>query len=145
MSCGIYAIIVTDMQGECRFVYVGQSVDMATRWRDHRAGRSHNDVMAVMMKTHESIKFVVLEECEIHMLDHREVDWYNILSRSHRMYNDPSGLRGHVDHKEKRVEEFKALRTYLEPEIKTHRERKPAGPFATKEELRAYIKRGERR
>lgn len=83
-------------------VYVGQSNDMARRWREHinsckneNQKRNYNMIIHKAMRKYgiDNFSFEVLEECDIERLDEREQYWIAYLDSMNREkgYNLVSG------------------------------------------------------
>jgi group I intron endonuclease len=72
--CGIYKITHRE-SGKC---YVGQSVDIFSRWKRHSnlAGKKLSHIQtAFIAHGIASFSFVVLEECDRELLNEREIFW----------------------------------------------------------------------
>lgn len=70
MSCGIY-IIQHLSSGR---LYVGQSRDIAARWKQHRGGDSNRFLKRAVSKYGwEAFRFEVIEECPLEELNDREI------------------------------------------------------------------------
>lgn len=67
--CGIYKITSSYFG-----IYIGQSVDIARRFKEHKAGRSSNKKLAasIYMDGYQSHRFEILEVCEFAQLNERE-------------------------------------------------------------------------
>lgn len=91
--CGIYKI-TNQVNGKC---YIGQSVNIARRWRDHKktsSDASYNAYDSVLHKAFrkygiENFSFEVLEECSQESLNAKEIYWINYFNSddSQRGYN----------------------------------------------------------
>jgi len=97
MLCGIYAIRNV-LNGK---VYVGQSVNIASRWRDHRKqlGRGRRSHLYEAMRKYgiESFQFEVLEQCAPEDLNAKEAVWMHKLQCRTLGYNIiPAGQHGRV-------------------------------------------------
>ena len=94
MLIGIY-LIRNLITGMC---YVGQSVDIKTRWRHHKCYRdSTPGYIANAIKKHgiDAFAFEILELCEEDNLNQREIHWIARLnSVSPNGYNLEYGGRG---------------------------------------------------
>ena len=92
-KCGIYKI----QNIENNKIYIGQSVDIAQRWREHRSDvltNRDNSVLHLAMKKYgeHNFSFEIIEECLKEKLDEREIYWieyYN--SMIPNGYNQTSG------------------------------------------------------
>lgn len=77
MSCGIYVIINEENNKK----YVGQSINIENRWKQHlydvthRAERSCGIDMAMIKYGIEKFHYEILEECEPSELNDREIYW----------------------------------------------------------------------
>ena len=93
--CGIYKITNIN-SGQC---YIGQSVDLRNRLRDHiKAGlgiASSNNRFYTEMKTSgpEAFMYEILEECEREALNERERYWIDFYSSTDWGYNTLQGNR----------------------------------------------------
>lgn len=72
MSCGIYKIInlINNKQ------YIGQSIDIETRWQQHKTSNK-NYILYQAFKKYglENFSFEIIEECSKEKLDEREQYW----------------------------------------------------------------------
>ena len=92
-KCGIYKI----QNIENNKIYIGQSVDIAQRWREHRSDvltNRDNSILHKAIKKYgiHNITFEIIEECEKNKLDEREIYWiqyYNSIIPNG--YNQTSG------------------------------------------------------
>ena len=93
IKCGIYKITNLD-NGMC---YIGQSVDITTRWKAHiKAGLgidSTNNKLYTAMKEEgvENFMFEILEECERTKLNEQEKYWINYFHSESYGYNSTKG------------------------------------------------------
>ena len=95
--CGIYKI-TNKLNGH---FYIGQSVDIKTRWRGHRYSSRHlSDKdhyspihLAIHKYGQENFVFEVLELCKENLLDEKEIYWIEKFSTMDRSkgYNLESG------------------------------------------------------
>lgn len=75
--CGIYAIVNTKTDR----AYIGQSVDILDRWKDHyhKLARGKQENKALIKDWHEygakAFEFKVIEMCHVDRLDERERYW----------------------------------------------------------------------
>lgn len=91
--CGIYKI-TNQVNGKC---YIGQSINIARRWRDHKkasSDASYNAYDSVLHKAFrkygiENFSFEVLEECSQESLNAKEIYWINYFNSddSQKGYN----------------------------------------------------------
>lgn len=92
-KCGIYKI----QNIENNKIYIGQSIDIAQRWREHRSDaltNRDNSILHLAMQKYGEFNFSyeIIEECFKEQLDEREVYWiqyYN--SMVPNGYNQTSG------------------------------------------------------
>lgn len=83
---GIYKITINDY-----YVYIGQSVDIKSRWNGHLRAlkeNTHNNIkfQNVYNKYPDKIKFEVIEECNVDELDKREmfyIEQFNTFNTRH--------------------------------------------------------------
>lgn len=98
---GIYKI--TNLENNK--IYIGQSINIEERWKDHRTDYLRSDVLlyrAMRKYGIENFKFEVLEECAVEELDEREIFYINkynsyICSPNSQGYNmtlGGGGVRG---------------------------------------------------
>lgn len=86
---GIYKITINDY-----YIYIGQSVNIEGRWSDHlselkRNKKSYNTKFQnVFNKYPNTIKFEIIEECDVDKLDEREMYWIDC----YKSYNTNHGL-----------------------------------------------------
>jgi len=81
--------------------YVGQSVDIHKRWRQHKSsaasGCNFKFSNAIRKYGPEAFELVVLEECSYETFDEREAYWMDHYSARENGYNQmPAGQRGRV-------------------------------------------------
>lgn len=85
---GIYCI----EQLESHKKYIGQSVDIKTRWKNHKnelnRGVHHNDYLQKSWNKYgeELFKFYVLDYCDINELDGKEIYYINLYNTTDRLY-----------------------------------------------------------
>lgn len=92
-KCGIYKI----QNIENNKIYIGQSIDIAQRWREHRSDaliNRDNSILHKAIKKYGEFNFSyeIIEECSKEKLDEREIYWiqyYN--SMIPNGYNQTSG------------------------------------------------------
>lgn len=92
-KCGIYKI----QNIENNKIYIGQSIDIAQRWREHRSDaliNRDNSILHKAIKKYGEFNFSyeIIEECLKEKLDEREIYWiqyYN--SMAPNGYNQTSG------------------------------------------------------
>ena len=94
-KCGIYKI--TNQKNN--LVYIGQAVDIATRWKNHaKAGLgidtpANNKLYKAMMEDGlESFSFEVLEECSRDELNEKEKFYISLYQSDQYGYNSNSGI-----------------------------------------------------
>lgn len=79
--CGIYLIT----HKETGRKYVGQSINIDQRWRDHANEKTGCGILAGVIKKHGWLAFhpEVLELCEVEMLNEKEIAWIKRLDSMH--------------------------------------------------------------
>ena len=89
--CGIYKI--TNLcNGK---IYIGQSVDIQRRWRDHKNCTSDYALYRAFRKYGlENFQFDVIEECNVDQLNEREKYWINYYDSFFHGYNETLGGDG---------------------------------------------------
>lgn len=91
--CGVYKI-VNNINGK---TYVGQSINIKARWKDHINTLNRNDSHSVLLQRAwnkygpENFSFEVLELCPEDMLDEVEVKYINFYDTIKNGYNIESG------------------------------------------------------
>lgn len=85
---GIYKIIINDY-----YIYIGQSVNIEGRWSDHlselrRNKHCNKKLQNTYNKYSNTIKFEILEECDVSELDNKEIYWIGY----YRSYGTNHGL-----------------------------------------------------
>lgn len=82
-------------------VYIGQSIHIEQRWREHKQEVKNNNNQAIIyqaMRNYgiENFSFKVLEECECDstILNEREKYWISVYDSFHNGYNMTSGGQG---------------------------------------------------
>lgn len=87
---GIYKI-KNLINGKC---YIGQSIDINRRWRQHRTDYKDGTVtlyQAIKKYGLSNFSFEVIEECSIDELDDREIYWINYYDSYYNGYNETLG------------------------------------------------------
>lgn len=123
---GVYKI-TNSINGK---VYIGQSINIEERWRDHRADYLRSDVIlyrAMRKYGLENFSFEVLEECSIEELDEKEIFYINeynsyICSPNSQGYNmtlGGGGARGFT-HKEDSKERISSTLKELYKDKENH-------------------------
>lgn len=83
-------------------IYIGQSIDIVTRWHNHRnelnGNRHHNEHLQHAWNKYkeDNFEFIVIEECTIKNIDEQEIYWidyYNALNPEYG-YNMTAGGQG---------------------------------------------------
>lgn len=91
MSCGIYKITNTINQHS----YIGQSIDIDTRWRHHRnypISNSHYPLYQAFKKYGiDKFTFEILEECSVDQLDEKEIYYIAKYNAYYDGYNQTLG------------------------------------------------------
>ena len=93
MSCGIYKI-TNSINNKC---YVGQSIDIERRWRDHKKNYlSSNYPLYLAFKKYglDNFTFEILEECNECELDQKEIYWIDYYHGYSQGYNQTTGGQG---------------------------------------------------
>lgn len=86
--CGIYKI--TNMYNGK--IYIGQSIDIKARWRNHRNSTSDYALYRAFRKYGiDNFKFEVIEECNVDQLNERECYWINYYDSYFNGYNETLG------------------------------------------------------
>lgn len=91
--CGIYKI-TNNINGK---VYIGQSISILTRWKEHinslRRGDSHCTLLQRAWNKYKeaNFSFEILELCDEEMLDDIEIKYINIYDSCNSGYNIESG------------------------------------------------------
>ena len=107
---GIYKITINDY-----YIYIGQSMDIKSRWNGHlnelRQNKHYNKKFQnVFNKYPNTIKYEVVEYCDVDKLDEREMYWINY----YRSFNTNHGLNmnlGGISHRKyKTIEEAETVR-----------------------------------
>lgn len=83
---GIY-LITNKLNGK---KYVGQSVDIEKRWKQHMIDSKKKDCAiykAIRKYGIENLEFSILEECSVDKLDEREIYWISELDTYNNGYN----------------------------------------------------------
>lgn len=97
MSCGIYKIenLIN------KKIYIGKSVDISTRWKDHRTNYKNLAKDCTLYKAIrkygiDNFSFTIIEECEPinEILNEREKYWINYYDSFKKGYNDTYGGDG---------------------------------------------------
>lgn len=91
---GIYKI-TNNLNGHC---YIGQSIDIRTRWNHHRNYPVHNSnyplYKAFAKYDIENFTFEIIEECEVDELDSKEIEYISYFDSYHNGYNQTQGGSG---------------------------------------------------
>ena len=87
---GIYKIT----EKSTGFVYIGQSVDIARRFREHRSGKCHYGIdSAISEKGIENFNFEIIEYCDPSLLNEKEKYWVEYYNSDKEGYNlKPGGI-----------------------------------------------------
>lgn len=98
MSCGIYKI-TNLVNGHS---YIGQSIDIARRWRAHRSYNKtevgHRPLYRAFEKYGlDNFSFEIIEECDKKFLNEREQYWINYYDTFYNGYNLTEGGDGTVN------------------------------------------------
>lgn len=96
MITGIYKI-TNNINGK---IYIGQSIDIEHRWNEHQKAKTnfylHN---AIRKYGIENFDFEIIEECEEHLLNSREIFWIDYYDSYNNGYNLTTGGEGTRGHK----------------------------------------------
>lgn len=102
--CGIYKI----ENKKTHQVYIGQSIDINRRWKNHRTRSQHRGkdflqtrLYPAMYGNLENFEFSIVEECEKNELDEREIYWIDYYKSTVPMYgyNISSGGKISEEHR----------------------------------------------
>lgn len=99
MSCGIY-LIKNKINNKS---YIGQSVNIKKRWREHIFAANHPEYkdhkdpihLAIAKYGKENFDFTILEECPKEQLNEKEIYWIDKYNTYQKGYNATIG--GHQD------------------------------------------------
>ena len=86
MASGVYCI-KNKVSGK---VYVGESIDIRRRWDSHRAdlekGDHYNEILrsAWLKYGQDAFEWLIIEECDRHLLREREAHWMREMSATDR-------------------------------------------------------------
>lgn len=94
---GIYKITINDY-----YIYIGQSVDIENRWNGHLSELKQNKhcnkkLQSVFNKYPDSIKFEIIEECDVEKLDDKEmfyIEQFKSFNTKHGLNMSIGGDRG---------------------------------------------------
>lgn len=93
MTCGIYKI-ENKINGK---IYIGQSVNIERRWRDHKVrSKNENDILYQEIREYgiDFFDFSILEECLQNELYEKEIYWINFYDSYNNGYNKTLGGLG---------------------------------------------------
>lgn len=102
--CGIYKI----ENKKTHQVYIGQSIDINRRWKNHRTRSQHRGkdflqtrLYPAMYGNLENFEFSIVEKCKKNELDKREIYWIDYYKSTIPMYgyNISSGGKIYEEHK----------------------------------------------
>ena len=107
---GIYKITINDY-----YIYIGQSVNIERRWSAHLNELKQNKhcnkkLQNVYNKYPDSVKFQILEECDIDELDEREMFYIKQFDTYNSDYGLNMNLGGDSNRKYKTKEEAEVAR-----------------------------------
>ena len=114
MICGIYKI-TNELNGKC---YIGQSIDIYTRWRSHRSKyvqqHYHNKALYRAFAKYgiDNFRFEIIERCKRTELDMREKYWIKRYDSYNNGYNMTKGGQGIRDYSHRRKYRFGYSDTY---------------------------------
>lgn len=99
-TCGIYKIenLINHQ------VYIGQSININKRWREHKSAAFNSNSKDYNMVIYKAIRkfglknfsFTVLEECSLEDLNKKEIQWIKYYDSYYHGYN--ATLGGDTDH-----------------------------------------------
>lgn len=128
-------------------VYIGQSIDINTRWYNHRrelnGNRHHNEHLQYAWNKYKenNFEFIIIEECKIEDIDNKEIYWidyYKALDSQYG-YNITSGGQGRhgyswSEEDKKRLSEIQNPEPILQIDLKGNVvERWRSGSYAARE------------
>ncbi len=95
MACGIYKI----ENKINHHIYIGQSVDIKKRWREHRSGAFNKNSVDYDMVIYRAIRkyglnnfeFSIIEECSKEELNDKEIYWIDYYDSYKNGYNSSKG------------------------------------------------------
>lgn len=95
MACGIYKI-TNKINGKS---YIGQAIDIQTRWNKEKsrafspASNEYNRTLSKAFRKYglDNFTFEILEECDINLLDEREIHYIALYDTYFNGYNDTTG------------------------------------------------------
>lgn len=99
MSCGIYKI--TNIKNNKS--YIGQSVDIERRWKEHIAAvntdKKNSLYRALRKYGIDNFSFNIIELCSQNLLDEREIYWIKYYKSYNSGYNETIGGQGVIKKK----------------------------------------------
>lgn len=94
MSCGIYKI-TNNINKKC---YIGQSVDIERRWRQHKYNASQEVKYPLYLAFKKyglnNFYFEIIQECSLDQLDQQEIYWIQFYDSYKNGYNQTTGGQG---------------------------------------------------
>lgn len=93
MAIGIYKLVWNNSDK----IYVGQSVNIENRYINHMSkfrNNQHSAYMQNMYNKYDSPQLVILEECSISELDHKEIYWISVSDTVNISVGGSNGLFG---------------------------------------------------
>lgn len=95
MPCGIYKI-TNKISGKA---YIGQSIDIQTRWNNEKSkaflpsSQAYNKTLSKAFRKYglDNFTFEILEECDIDLLDEREIYYIALYDTYFNGYNETTG------------------------------------------------------
>ena len=111
-------------------IYIGQSIDIATRWQQeisasrNPSNRAYNYPLSQDIRNFgiENFDFQILEECEAEYLNIREKYWIDIYDSYHNGYNQNQGGSSLSLSSEKRIEIVNSIKSLLRTTNLLHKE-----------------------
>lgn len=139
---GIYKITINSY-----YIYIGQSVDIEKRWRQHLSKLKQNKhcnkkLQNIYNKHPNNIEFEILEECDESELDNKEIYWIDC----YKSYNTKHGLNmnlgGDSNRKFKTREEAEVVKKkYHKRWRQTHKEHLKHQYYKNREKIREKSKK----
>lgn len=116
MACGIYKITnqINDK------AYIGQAIDIASRWSKEKSrafqpnSHEYNKTLSKAFRKYgiENFTFEILEECDISMLDEREIYYVAFYNTYFEGYNETTGGSGGNDNACQKISKSNLLEIY---------------------------------
>ena len=108
--CGIYKITNKETQQ----VYIGQSTDIAQRWKDHLKSLDNTKIHQELRNNILSFTFEIIELCQKEFLNEKEKYWVNYYDSLENGYNMTLGGNAFVPPKNRRpVQQYDLKGNYI--------------------------------